>query len=169
MQVDELFEELERRIEEMGFELVDLERAGNARRPILRLRIDRPDSEPGAGVSLDDCARVSRGLEPLLDGREGLSPNYVLEVSSPGVERQLVRRRDWQRFAGCEVSLRGRGSLAGRGAQLQGRLLGLRDAGGEGADEVELRLEDGDEVRVPLEEIKSANLVFHWGKEGRSG
>jgi ribosome maturation factor RimP len=169
MQRDELFQDLENRVEALGFELVDLERAGDARRPILRLRIDRPDAEPGSSVSLDDCVRVSRALEAELDSREGLAPSYVLEVSSPGVERPLVRPRDWDRFAGQEVLIRGRGSLAGRGNRLQGTLLGLSgaEAGGEG--EVGLRLESGEELRIPVSKIKSANLVFHWGKQGRPG
>ena len=104
---DALTQEIERRIEELGFELVDLERVGSRARPILRAYIDRPDSRPGEpGVSLDDCARVSRALEPFLDEREDLSDRYVLEVSSPGVERPLVRRRDWERFAGSEVRVK---------------------------------------------------------------
>jgi ribosome maturation factor RimP len=168
MQSDELFRDLESRIEELGFELVDLERVGDTRRPILRVRIDRQDSTPETGVSLEDCARVSRALEPSLDAREDLSSNYVLEVSSPGVERPLVRRRDWERFAGSEIALRGKGPLAGRTNRLEGTLLGLAAGEAEGEDQVLLRLSDGEEVRVPLAEIKSANLVFQWGKQGRS-
>jgi len=167
MQVDELFVELETRVEELGFELVELERAGDERRPILRLRIDRPDAASEAGVSLEDCTRVSRALEPQLDAREDLSERYVLEVSSPGVERPLVRPRDWQRFAGQDVVVRGKGELAGRGNRLQGTLLGLAMEDGE--ERIALRLADGEEVRIPLSEIKRANLVFRWGREGRSG
>jgi ribosome maturation factor RimP len=167
MQADELFTELETRIEELGFELVELERAGDQRRPILRLRIDRPDSAPGTSVSLEDCTRVSRALEPHLDAREDLSERYVLEVSSPGVERPLVRSRDWQRFAGQEIVVRGKGDLAGRGNRLQGTLLGLES--GDGEERIALRLADGEEVRIPLSGIKRANLVFRWGRESRSG
>jgi ribosome maturation factor RimP len=158
---DALSQELERRIEEMGFEMVELERAGNRARPILRLRIDRPDSRPREpGVSLDDCSAVSRALEPHLDAREDLSDRYVLEVSSPGVERPLVRRRDWDRFAGSEVRLKGKQPLAGRAKKLEGVLLGL--AGGEDGERVRLRLEGGEEVEVPLAEVSGANLVYRW-------
>ncbi len=158
---DSLERELERRIEEMGFELVELQRAGNRARPILRVFLDRPDSRPGEpGVSLDDCATVSRALEPFLDAREDLSDRYVLEVSSPGVERPLVRRRDWERFAGAEVALRGKEPLAGRARKLQGVLLGL--AGERGAERVRLRLEDGEELEIPLAEVSGANLVHRW-------
>ena len=159
---DSLARELEQRIEELGFELVDLERAGQKRRPILRIRVDLPESSPGQGVTLDDCTRVSRALEAYLDGRPGLSEEYVLEVSSPGVERPLVRRRDFERFAGREVALKGKEPLAGRARRLEGELLGIS---GEGEDErVRLRLPDGEEVEVPRSALTGANLVFRWEK-----
>jgi ribosome maturation factor RimP len=168
MAAEPLFGELEGRVEELGFELVDLEQAGDTRRPILRLRIDRPDSGPSTGVSLDDCTRVSRALEPFLDAREDLSERYVLEVSSPGVERPLVRRRDWERFAGREVVIRGRGPLVGRPGKVQGELVGLVQSESGGEELAVLRLPAGEEVRVPLSEVKEAHLVYRWGKEERS-
>ena len=162
---DELSREIERRVEELGFELVELERAGNQARPILRVYVDRPDAEPGKpGITLDECARVSRALEERLDGRADLSDRYVLEVSSPGVERPLMRRRDWSRFAGQEVALKGRAALAGRAKRLQGTLLGLSGAEDAAA---RLRLEDGTEVEVPLGEVERAHLVFRWETKGR--
>jgi ribosome maturation factor RimP len=166
MQSDALFRDLEAWVEGLGYELVDLERAGNVKRPILRLRIDRPDSAPGAGVSLDDCTRVSRALEQHLDVREDLADSYVLEVSSPGVERPLVRPRDWRRFAGSEVAVRGRGKLPTGESRLQGTLLGLQgDESGGDELRAEIRLPGGEEVSVRLSEVKSANLVYQWGKE----
>lgn len=161
----ELEREVEQRIEELGYELVELERAGTSRRPILRLRIDRPEADGGSGVTVDDCTRVSRALEAYLDDRPGLAPTYVLEVSSPGVERPLVRRRDFERFAGSPIALHGKAPLAGRGRKLEGSLIGVE---GEGADErVLLRLSGGEEVAVPRGEVTRAHLVFRWGGEGR--
>ena len=149
---------LETRVESLGFELVDVERAGSKTRPVLRLRIDRPDSAPGEGVTLDDCARVSRSLEAYLDAVPELEQRYVLEVSSPGVERPLVKRRDFERFAGREVVVSGREPLAGK-------VLGV--AGEEGEDRIRLRLADGDEVEIPRAEVKRAHLVFRWNAEKR--
>lgn len=157
-----LEEALEQRTETLGFELVELERAGTKSRPVLRVRVDRPDSEPGQGISVDDCARVSRALEEYLDALPTLSGRYVLEVSSPGVERPLVRSRDYQRFRGHEVAIKGYGPLADRGRRLQGELLGLED-GPEG-EMVRLRLEDGEEVSVPRDSIARAHLVFRWNE-----
>src|SRR5690606_14657058 len=117
------------RVEELGFEFVELERAGSKARPILRLRIDRPGATPGNGVTVEDCTRVSRALEAWLDGEDVLGGRYVLEVSSPGIERPLVKRRDFERFTGEEIAVKGRGPLAGRGRRLEGELLGVVDAG----------------------------------------
>jgi len=159
-----LADEIARQVEAMGLEVVELEQAGNAVRPILRLYIDRPDSVPGqgqTGVSVADCATVSRALEPLLDAREDLSDRYVLEVSSPGVERPLVRVRDYTRFAGQEVAVRGKAPLAGRAKRLEGTLGGVR------GELVALRLPDGEEVEIPLSEIDRANLVYRWERKAR--
>jgi ribosome maturation factor RimP len=154
--------DIERRVDELGFELVEVQVAGHRARPILRVYIDRPDSVPGQpSVTLDDCTAVSRGLEPMLDAREDLSDRYVLEVSSPGVERPLVRPRDWARFAGQPVSVRGKGTLAGKARRLDGDLLGVK--GEQGEETVGLRLAGGEEVEFPLSEVERAHLVFRWG------
>jgi ribosome maturation factor RimP len=108
---------------------------------------------------------VSRELEAYLDTREGLSERYTLEVSSPGVERPLVRRRDFERFSGQPVALRGRTSLAERGRRLEGELLGVIDR--EGAELVQVRLKNGEEVEVPRVDIERAHLVFTWEKNSR--
>lgn len=157
---ESLEHEVRRRVEEMGFELVELEQAGDRRRPILRVYVDLPDSVPGEpGISLDQCAAVSRALEPHLDERADLADTYVVEVSSPGVERPLTRPRDWERFAGQEVAIKGRAVLAGRARRLEGTLLGLR-----GGDVVALRLADGAEVEIPLADVERGNLVYRWDR-----
>jgi ribosome maturation factor RimP len=160
-----LARDIERGVEALGFELVELETAGNRARPILRVYIDRPDSVPGQpSVSLDDCTAVSRALEPMLDARDDLAESYVLEVSSPGVERPLTRPRDWSRFAGQEVAVRGKAPLGGRARRLEGELVGLE--GGEGDERVKLRLAGGEEVEFPLAEVDRAHLVYRWDRKG---
>lgn len=152
--------EIESRVEAMGYEFVELDRAGTRTRPVLRVRIDFPDSRPGEGVTLDDCAKVSRALEPFLDSLPNLEGSYVIEVSSPGVERPLIRPRDFERFKGREVAVRGYGILAGRSRRLEGELLGLAEANGE--ERVRLRLPDGEEVEIARSEISRVHLVFRW-------
>lgn len=152
--------EFEARVGALGFDVVEVEWAGTARRPILRLRVDLPGSSPGHGVTVGDCERVSRALETWLDAHPHMPSQYVLEVSSPGVERPLVKRRDWVRFTGREVGIRGHGPLAGRGTHLEGVLLGID--GEEGEETVRLRLADGSEVAIPRREVARAHLIFRW-------
>ena len=151
--------EIERIVEGLGYELVEMEAVGSRARPILRVYLDRPDSVPGTpAVTVEDCTAVSRALEPMLDARPDVAERYMLEVSSPGVERPLVRPRDFARFAGQEVSVRGKATLAGKARRLQGELLGLA----EGGDVVKMRLPGGEEVEFPLAEVEKANLVYRW-------
>lgn len=163
MAEESLEQTLEQRVEELGFEFVELERAGSRARPILRLRIDRPGATPGAGVTVEDCTRVSRSLESWLDGEDVLGGRYVLEVSSPGLERPLVKRRDFERFQGEEVAVKGKAPLAGRGRRLEGELLGVVDAGDD--ERVRLRLADGQIVDIPRADIARAHLIFRWRDE----
>jgi ribosome maturation factor RimP len=160
--VPEVEAELEERVVRLGFELVDAVWAGTAGRPILRIRIDVPEERGGEeGVSVGDCATVSRALESWLDSLSSMPERYVLEVSSPGVERPLTRERDWTRFAGRQVAVKGEDALAGRARRLEGELLGLvKDE--EGPDRVRLRLPGGDEVEIPVGRIQGAHIVFRW-------
>lgn len=161
--IPEIARGLDARVADLGYELVEVEWKGSSRRPIIRLRVDRPDSVPGeTGVTVDDCAVVSRGLEPWLDESGALPETYVLEVSSPGVERPLVRPRDYARFAGETVAMKGDGPLVeGMARRLEGELLGIEDESGE-APRVRLRLPSGEEVEVEYARIKGAHLIFHW-------
>ena len=158
-------EELERQIEErisgLGYELVELERAGSKTRPILRIRVDVPGSAPGAGVSVDDCARVSRALEEYLDEASDVAERYVLEVSSPGVERPLVRPADFSRFAGREVAVKMSKALANGAKRVEGELVGLEMV--DGREHIRLRLKDGSTMDIPRADVTRANLVFRWG------
>ena len=89
-------------VEALGFELVEFRRGGTGRRPLLDVRIDRRD---GTKVTIEDCAHVSRALEPRLDAAGTVGDQYVLEVSSPGVERPLRVAADWRRFTGRRASV----------------------------------------------------------------
>jgi ribosome maturation factor RimP len=160
--VPEVQAELEERVRRLGFELVDAVWAGTAGRPILKLRIDVPEErQEGGGVTVHDCAVVSRALEAWLDRLSQMPERYVLEVSSPGVERPLTRPRDWSRFAGQQVAVTGAGLLAGRARRLEGELLGLVEDE-NGREMVRLRLPSGDEVEIPRGEIQGGHIVFRW-------
>lgn len=151
--------ELEERLASLGYDLVQLERAGSPGRTVVRLRVEH--SSLDRSVSAADCAAVSRGLEPWLDAQPQMQGRYVLEVSSPGIERPLTRTQDFQRFRGRRVAVRGREVLCGRAIRLEGELLGAGSPEG-GAGSILLRLRDGAEVEVPRSKVKDARLVHDW-------
>ena len=158
-------EDLERNIEErvaaLGYELVELERAGSRARPILRVRMDLPGGAPDSTVSVDDCAKVSRAIEAYLDDADDVSERYVLEVSSPGVERPLVRAADFTRFAGREVAVKLSKALANGAKRVEGELVGLESVDGE--ERIRLRMKDGSTMDIPRADVTRANLIFRWG------
>ena len=162
---------IEGRVEGLSMEMVDLEWAGSDARPILRLRVDLPDSSPGKGVTVNDCVRVSRELEPWLDEHPDVPERYTLEVSSPGVERPLRRRRDFLRFIGSEVVVKVENVLPGaKSRRLQGVLEGVEEGDSESADgmgpyTVLVRPGKGSVVRIPNEEMVRAHLVYRWDDE----
>jgi ribosome maturation factor RimP len=137
----------------LGFELVDLRRTGTLQRPILQVRVDRPDSRPGQGVTADDCAGISRSLERFLESTAMVGPRYVLEVSSPGAERPLRWPEHWRRFVGRRARVRA-DALGGR---RQVQIVGVPDDG-----HVMLRRDDGTELTLALDQIRDATLVVEW-------
>jgi ribosome maturation factor RimP len=158
--VPEVERELESRVDGLGFDLVEALWAGSRARPILRLRIDVKAAGEGR-VTVADCAKVSRALEAWLDELGVMPERYVLEVSSPGVERPLTRPGDWQRFAGEWVAVTGHEVLAGRAKRLEGELVGVRSDESQ-SERIVIRLAGGDEVEIPRGEILRGQLVFRW-------
>src|SRR5256885_663630 len=150
MSVDALIAPIRDHIAELGFELVDLRRTGTLQRPILQVRVDRPDSRPGQGVTADDCAVISRSLERFLESRAMVGPRYVLEVSSPGVERPLRWPEQWRRFVGRQARVRAEQLSGSRRVEI----LAVPDD-----EHVVLRQEDGSEVSLAFDAIREARLI----------
>lgn len=148
---DELERVVVEELDGVGYDLVELRRAGTRSRPVLEVRIDRRDGEK---ISVDDCARASRAIEARLDAGEIVAERYVLQVSSPG-DRPLRTPEDWRRFVGRWASVTGAGVPGGR---IEGRILEVE----AGADVAVLQTEKGAVHRVPLAEVKEARLAFHW-------
>lgn len=130
----------------LGFEIVHVEiRGGN--RPIVRIFIDRP-----AGVGLEDCERFSKRFSVLLDVEDWIQFSYILEVSSPGLDRPLVKEADFKRFTGKQATVRTKGLLAGQ-KNFKGTILGIRQG------KLALELAHEKRVEIALREIEKANLV----------
>lgn len=140
-----LIEQLEPPVEALGYELVDLDvRVG--RRGLLRIFIDKEE-----GVNLSDCELVSRQLSAFLDVEDPLPGRYVLEVSSPGLDRPLRTLEHFRRFRDCQAKVRLREPRESR-RMLNGRLLGIRD------ESIVMDV-DGEIWRLQPADIASARLV----------
>lgn len=127
----------------LGLELVEVVWRQRGPASVLRVFADRP-----GGISLGDCERLSRRLNPLLDAEELLSGRYQLEVSSPGIDRPLRRPADFARALGERICLR-LCAVGGRPRTLVGR---LREAG----ESLQVELDDGSMCTIPVDEIEEA-------------
>ena len=137
---------IEPTISAMGFELWGVSQLSQGRHSRLVIYIDSD-----SGVTVDDCADVSRQVSALLDVEDPITGHYDLEVSSPGMDRPLYTLSHYERFAGHQIQLRLRVPFEGR-RKFQGLLAGVEQ------DEVLLHLE-GEEYAFPFESIEHANVV----------
>jgi ribosome maturation factor RimP len=139
----------------LGLELVEIEYKKEGRAMVLRLFVDRE-----GGVTLDDCAAVSRELSEVLDVEDVIPGHYTLEVSSPGLNRPLRKEADYGRYRGRLVRIKTFELLpddAGNPRKtFVGELLGL-----EGGT-VRLKLNEGQTAGIPLEKVAKANLEFEF-------
>jgi len=138
---------IEPTVEAMGFELVRVTFGGD-RRPKLQIMAERADGT----MTVDDCATLSHELSALLDVEDPIESEYVLEVSSPGIDRPLTRPKDFERWAGFEAKLEMRVPVEGR-RRFTGRLKGLV------GERVVVDLGEG-EAQLPLEDIQKAKLLM---------
>lgn len=145
-------------IRPLGLELFELRQTGSKGRPVLDVRVEREDGEK---VTVDDCAAASRAIEAKLDAEDFGGRRYVLEVSSPGIERPLRKAGDWKRFAGenAIVTTNVAHDPAGRRTD-EVEIVGIE--GDPGAEVVIVKNERGDERRFPLAAVEKARLAFHW-------
>jgi ribosome maturation factor RimP len=140
-------------VESQGYELVDAELKGAGNNSVLRIFIDR-----AAGISHHDCGLVSEQVGTVLDVEDVIPFSYTLEVSSPGLERKLVRESDYTRFDGKLARIQTRIAL-NQQKVFRGRLKGLHNG------RVRLELPKGDVLEIPLDVIQEARLEFDWAAE----
>lgn len=134
-------------VESMGLVLWGVELLPQGKRALLRIYID---SE--SGVSVDDCANVSRQVSGILDVEDPISTEYVLEVSSPGMQRPLFELAQYSEYIGAELAVKLNVPFEGR-RKFTGQLVGVE------GDEVVLKVDD-EEYLLPFDTIHKANLVF---------
>ncbi len=130
-----------------GFELVEVEVGGLGASTVLRLFVDKP----GGGFTLDDCTAATRVVNPVLDEGDWFGGEYMLEVSSPGIDRPVRKTADFTRFAGEQVRVQTHAPVAGR-KKFKGKLEGIEDG------LIRVTVEDGELVSIHIENVKRANL-----------
>lgn len=136
-------------LEAMGYQVVRVALT-SGRRATLQVMAERID---GLGMAVDDCAAISRAVSALLDVEDPIEAAYTLEVSSPGIDRPLVRRTDFQRFAGFEARVETHRLVEGR-KRFRGKMLGMNDA-----DDV-IVVAEGVEYLVPFSAIQRSRLIL---------
>jgi ribosome maturation factor RimP len=146
---DEIGRMIEPSLEAMGYRLVRVSVTNATRRATLQIMAERLDDTP---MTVDDCAQISRSISAVLDVSDPIAGAYTLEVSSPGIDRPLVRPEDYDRFAGFEARIDLAAPLDGR-KRFRGRVLG------RAGEHVRLVAENG-EVLLPFADITRAKLVL---------
>jgi len=144
---------IEEVVEGQGYELVDAEFKGAGGNSVLRIFIDRH-----GGISHHDCELVSVQVGTVLDVEDLIPSAYTLEVSSPGLDRKLVKETDYTRFDGKLARIQTRIPL-NQQKVFRGRLQGLHDG------KVRLELPKGSVLEIPLDVIQEARLEFDWAAE----
>jgi len=135
--------------ESRGLELVDVEYNKEGENWILRVFIDKK-----GGVSIKDCQEVSRDLESQLDTVEPIEKSYLLEVSSPGLDRPLKDKEDFERFAGQLIDVSTYAPVQGA-KEFTGKLLGLED------DEIKIEVE-GEKLAIPRSKVAKTKLAVEF-------
>jgi ribosome maturation factor RimP len=134
-----------------GIEIVDVQLLGAGRGRVLRIFIDRPK-----GVSHADCEFISQQVGTILDVEDVIpGENYTLEVSSPGLERKLLKEKDFERFVGQKAKVVLREPVENQ-RRWEGKLAGISQG------VVALEPSDGRVIHFPLTQVEKANLKFEW-------
>jgi len=132
-----------------GIEVVEVEVKGGGRNQFVRISIDKP-----AGVSHADCELISQQVGTILDVEDIVPGHYTLEVSSPGVERKLLKPGDYERFQGKKVTVTLRAPVENQRHWI-GTLAGVSD----GLISLDAA---GRQIRFPFEQVEKAHLKFEW-------
>jgi len=152
---ERLAEVIEQIATPLGMELVDLEYKREGRDMVVRVFLDKE-----GGITLDDCAAVSRELSDLLDVEDIIAGHYNLEVSSPGICRPLKKVADFQRFTGKLIKVRTYDMWADDQGNKRKTFLGTL-TGIEGGV-IGVHLKEGQHAAIPLDKVAKANLEFEF-------
>jgi ribosome maturation factor RimP len=141
---------IEPEVKAEGFELVRVMMIGGKDDPTLQVMAERPDTRQ---LTLQDCERLSRRLSERLDAADPIEEAYRLEVSSPGIDRPLTRRRDYEDWTGHDARITLAEKLDGR-REFKGTLRGLD------GDDILIEVPNLGEARLPIARVHSAKLLL---------
>ncbi len=141
---------------EFGYSIWDVEYAKEGADMVLSIVID---TEADGGITIDDCEKMHRAIDPLLDELDPIEESYILSVSSPGVERELKRPEHYSAMAGCEVEVKLYAAVDGS-KSFRGTLVGYVE--GEGENSIVITLPSGEEKSFPEKTVAKCTTVFDW-------
>lgn len=154
---EKLTEIAQKVVDKHNLELVRAEAVGSVKNPTIRVFIDKP-----SGISHEDCAAVSRDLSAILDEIDFISSAYLLEVSSPGLERELYGLQDFAKFAGNLAKVRMKMPIEGQ-RNFRGRINTVE------GNEIVFNDKTNGEIRFTFEQVAKANLEIDIEEEFRRG
>ncbi|HRH44750.1 MAG TPA: ribosome maturation factor RimP [Pyrinomonadaceae bacterium] len=152
LQVNEITEKV---TDKHNLELVKAEVVGSVKNPIIRIFIDKPK-----GISHEDCAAVSYAISEILDKSDFISPDYMLEVSSPGLERELYNLKDFEKFIGNLAKVKTKTPINGQ-KSFSGRIKAVN------GEEIILSDKSKGEIKFLFEMVAKANLEIDIEEEFR--
>ena len=141
----------ERVAQPAGIEIVEVELKGGGQNRFLRISIDRPE-----GVTHADCELISHEVGTILDVEDIVPGHYTLEVSSPGVERKLIKLTDFERFTGKKIKTVLKDPIE-NSRTWEGTLASCADG------LITLEVNEGKKIQFPFDRVEKANLKFEWG------
>ncbi|MGD1957021.1 MAG: ribosome maturation factor RimP [Sphingomonadales bacterium] len=147
-QTEQLWTIMEPAAEALGYRLVRVS-FGGGQRAVLQVMAERPDGS----FTIDDCEALSRDLSAVLDVEDPIAQEYVLEVSSPGIDRHLVRLEDFEKFVGFEAKVTAKAQIDGR-RRFTGRITDVQDDG-----MVQIDCAEGT-FPIPFDGIEKAKLIL---------
>jgi ribosome maturation factor RimP len=144
---DQISALIEATVESLGFELVRVT-YGGGRKPTLQIMAERPDGTMG----VEDCATLSREVSLILDVEDPLAGEYLLEVSSPGIDRPLTRAKDFERWLGFDVKIEMTETIDDR-RRFRGKMVAFD------GETIGLKMDDGD-VTLAYADVSKAKLIL---------
>lgn len=142
---------LQKKIEELGYELYDVEYAKEGKNYFLRIFIDKPE-----GIDIQDCEKVNDGINDMLDNANYIKEQYFLEVSSPGIERILRKNKHLEKNIGNKINIKLFKKDENLVKEHTGNLVEFND------ETIKIKNEEQNIIQIPRKNISQIKTVYNW-------